>query len=111
MNHNVTRRSFLSFAAAGAAVVSLAACGGNSAAGGSAAKAAYAAPAKDLSAELSYAIWDAAQKPAMQQIMSEFNKQYPNIKVTIDVTPSKVRPTGRRSRHRQAATPCRTFSG
>ncbi|GAB2735347.1 extracellular solute-binding protein [Arthrobacter bambusae] len=89
MNHNVTRRSFLSFAAAGAAVVSLAACGGNSAAGGSAAKAAYAAPAKDLSAELSYAIWDAAQKPAMQKIVTEFNKQYPNIKVTIDVTPSK----------------------
>ncbi|BAS13259.1 protein involved in carbohydrate transport [Arthrobacter sp. Hiyo8] len=78
---------------------------------GSAAKAAYAAPAKDLSAELSYAIWDAAQKPAMQKIVTEFNKQYPNIKVTIDVTPSKARPTGRRSKPRQAATPFRTFSG
>ncbi|SDL19039.1 multiple sugar transport system substrate-binding protein [Arthrobacter sp. ov407] len=87
MTH-LTRRSILSLAALGAATATLAACSGGAATGGAAA-AAYTAPAKDISATLTYAIWDAAQKPAMQKIVDLFNVQYPNIKVNIDVTPSK----------------------
>jgi len=91
MNQHLNRRSFLSFAAIGAAAVTLAACGTTSGSSGNDAAASgdFKAPAKDLSATLTYAIWDAAQKPAMQKIIAEFNKQYPNIKINIDVTPSK----------------------
>ncbi|WP_285726179.1 ABC transporter substrate-binding protein [Psychromicrobium xiongbiense] len=84
----LNRRSFLSMAALSAATVSLAACGSGSnspTSGGST----YTPPAKDLKATLTYAIWDAAQKPAMVKIVEQFNAQYPNITVNIDVTPSK----------------------
>ncbi|WP_165932979.1 sugar ABC transporter substrate-binding protein [Rhizobium sp. BK251] len=36
---------------------------------------------------ISYAMWDAAQVPAMQQIIAEFNETHPNIEVKIQVTP------------------------
>ncbi|MGM7774564.1 ABC transporter substrate-binding protein [Arthrobacter sp. KNU-44] len=87
MNKPLDRRSFLSLTALGAATVSLAACGGGSTGGGTAAGGAYTAPATDTSATLTYAIWDEAQKPGMQKIIDSFNKQYPNIKVNIDITP------------------------
>lgn len=90
MKQHLNRRSFLSLTAIGAATVTLAACGSNNGgAGNEAAATDYTAPAKDLSATLTYAIWDASQKPAMQKIIDEFNKQYPSIKINIDVTPSK----------------------
>lgn len=88
MTTPLDRRSFLSLAALGAATVSLAACGASTG-GGTAAGGSYTAPATDLSATLTYAIWDAAQKPGMQRIIDSFNKQYPNIRVNIDLTPSK----------------------
>ena len=36
---------------------------------------------------LSYALWDQAQVPAMQQIIDEFEKAYPDINVKIQLTP------------------------
>jgi multiple sugar transport system substrate-binding protein len=36
---------------------------------------------------LSYALWDAAQVPAMEQIIAEFKQAHPNIDVKIQVTP------------------------
>lgn len=36
---------------------------------------------------LSYALWDAAQVPAMEQIIAEFREEHPNIDVKIQVTP------------------------
>lgn len=87
MKKPLDRRSFLSFAVLGAATVSLAACGGGKNGAGPAPDAVFTAPAADLSATLTYAIWDAAQKPGMQQIIDSFNEQYPNIKVNIDVSP------------------------
>lgn len=36
---------------------------------------------------LSYAVWDAAQVPAMEQIIAEFKQVHPNIDVKIQVTP------------------------
>ncbi|MCW3816018.1 sugar ABC transporter substrate-binding protein [Micromonospora sp. DR5-3] len=38
--------------------------------------------------ELSYRIWDKNQQPAMQQIVDKFQAANPNIKVTIQLTPS-----------------------
>ena len=36
---------------------------------------------------LSYALWDEAQAPAMQQIIDEFHKAHPDIDVKIQLTP------------------------
>lgn len=36
---------------------------------------------------LSYALWDAAQVPAMEQIIAEFKQTHPNIDIKIQVTP------------------------
>ncbi len=36
---------------------------------------------------LSYAFWDQAQAPAMEQIISEFEKDHPNITIKTQVTP------------------------
>ncbi|WGD37819.1 sugar ABC transporter substrate-binding protein [Lysinibacter sp. HNR] len=41
----------------------------------------------DTSASISYAVWDENQVPALKQNIADFNKEYPNIEVTIDVTP------------------------
>ncbi len=37
---------------------------------------------------LTYGIWDKNQEPAMQQIVSAFEKQNPNITVNIELTPN-----------------------
>ncbi|WP_022889699.1 ABC transporter substrate-binding protein [Agromyces italicus] len=42
---------------------------------------------KDMTAEISYAYWDATQEKAIDQIIEEFNEEYPNITVKTDVTP------------------------
>lgn len=47
---------------------------------------ATAAPS-DLSAEINYSFWDENQRPAIEKNIEDFNKQYPNIKVSLNVTP------------------------
>jgi multiple sugar transport system substrate-binding protein len=37
--------------------------------------------------ELTYGIWDAAQQPAMQQIVDSFERQHPDVTVRIVLTP------------------------
>lgn len=44
---------------------------------------------KDTAAELTYAIWDENQQPFVEQSIAEFNKEYPNIKITVALTPYK----------------------
>lgn len=41
----------------------------------------------ELSAKITYAMWDATQEPAMKQIVEAFNKEYPGVQVTTEVTP------------------------
>ncbi|WP_269045808.1 ABC transporter substrate-binding protein [Paenarthrobacter sp. Z7-10] len=56
--------------------------------GGGASEPAKAGPAPtDLKAEITYGYWDVNQKPAMDKVISQFNQDYPNIKVTSEVTP------------------------
>ncbi|KHK95743.1 hypothetical protein LK09_18095 [Microbacterium mangrovi] len=85
------RRTFLRAAVLGGASlglgVTLAGCSTPSSTTGTGA-AAYKAPAKNLAATISYAIWDVNQQPAMQKIIAAFNKVYPNITVNIQLTPS-----------------------
>jgi multiple sugar transport system substrate-binding protein len=69
-------RMALALAAAAATTsLLLAGCAGGGGGGG------------DEKVTLSYAIWDAEQKPAMQKVVDEFEKKNPNIDVKIQVTP------------------------
>ena len=66
------RRTVALLAAAASVSLVLAGCSGN---------------AGSDKVTLSYAIWDAPQKPAMQKIVDEFEKKNPNIQVKIQLTP------------------------
>lgn len=63
--------------------LALSACGGTT--GGGAATTLD----KDTKAELTYALWDEKQQPFIEESIKEFNKEYPNIKITIALTPYK----------------------
>ncbi|KQV07530.1 ABC transporter substrate-binding protein [Leifsonia sp. Root112D2] len=69
------------------AVALLAGC--SSGAGGTASGSsdAYKPPAKSLAANITYALWDQTQVKAIDANLKEFNKEYPKIKVNVDVTP------------------------
>ena len=71
-SRSARRRAAVLLAAAASVSLVLAGCSGN---------------AGSDKVTLSYAIWDAPQKPAMQKIVDEFEKQNPNIQVKIQVTP------------------------
>jgi len=47
----------------------------------------YEAAAKDLKAKITYGVWDQTQVDAIDANIAEFNKQYPNIDVNVNVTP------------------------
>jgi len=47
----------------------------------------YTPPASDLTAEITYAFWDATQQEAIEANIEGFNEEYPNISVNLDVTP------------------------
>lgn len=40
----------------------------------------------DVKGKVSYAIWDINQEPAMKELVADFNKTYPNVDVSVDVT-------------------------
>lgn len=72
-----------------AALVAFGIALGGCAASPSASSAPAGALAKDTKAELNYAIWAEAQRPFIEKNIADFNKTYPNIKVTVAVTPYK----------------------
>ncbi|CAM4242468.1 sugar ABC transporter substrate-binding protein [Bacillus manliponensis] len=42
---------------------------------------------KDEKVEIRYALWDKKQLPAVEQIIKDFNKKHPNIKVKVELAP------------------------
>lgn len=60
---------------------------GCSSSGGSASPAEYKAPDKDLKASITYGVWDQNQVAAIDENIAAFNEEYPNIDVTVNVTP------------------------
>jgi multiple sugar transport system substrate-binding protein len=72
-----------SLAGVAAVALTLSACGG----GDDAAEDGAAVAPTDAQAEITYAIWDENQKPAIDQNIKDFNEQYPGIEVTVDLTP------------------------
>jgi multiple sugar transport system substrate-binding protein len=67
----------------------LAACGSDDSEGGgnAAPTESFSSPAADLSADLTYAVWDQNQVDAIKANLEGFNKEYPDIKVTVTATP------------------------
>ena len=59
----------------------------NPAGAGAASAGTYTAPSKTLSANITYALWDQSQVAAIKSNIKAFNRIYPKIKVTVDVTP------------------------
>lgn len=64
--------------------IALTACGSGD--GGDTA-AEYAPADSDLTASLTYGVWDQNQVPAIEENLAAFNELYPNIDVTVNVTP------------------------
>ncbi|MCS5717164.1 sugar ABC transporter substrate-binding protein [Herbiconiux sp. CPCC 205763] len=62
-------------------------CAGSGSGAGTGSSGEYAAPAKDLSADITYGVWDQQQVAAIDENIAAFNEIYPNIKVTVNVTP------------------------
>ena len=47
----------------------------------------YTAPDADLTASITYGVWDQNQVPAIEENIAAFNEIYPDIDVTVNVTP------------------------
>ncbi|MCQ1986011.1 sugar ABC transporter substrate-binding protein [Arthrobacter sp. zg-Y844] len=47
----------------------------------------YSAADKDLTAEITYGVWDKNQVAAIEENITAFNEEYPNIDVSVNVTP------------------------
>ncbi|MGG7464794.1 ABC transporter substrate-binding protein [Plantibacter sp. YIM 135347] len=69
----------------GAAVLVAGCSSGGS--GGGAPSGEYTPADKDLKAEITYGLWDQAQVAAIDANIKQFNKEYPNITVNVNVTP------------------------
>src|SRR5690625_7760395 len=64
----------------------------------------------EISASLNYGIWDDVQAPAMEEIISAFNEEYPNIEVNITIAPFDqyfTRLQTQRSEERRVGKECR----
>lgn len=79
------RRILVGAVAALGAAALLAGCSTSS--GASSSGGDYTAAAKDTKANLTYAVWDENQVKAIKANLKGFNEEYPDIKVSVDVTP------------------------
>lgn len=70
--------------AAAVLATSLAACGDNGGSGSGSDAKVPDDPAQ-VKGDITYAIWDVNQQPAMQEIVKAFNQKYPNVKVSISL--------------------------
>ncbi|WP_150307547.1 ABC transporter substrate-binding protein [Planctomonas psychrotolerans] len=78
------RRRTAALAGAAGLVLLVSGCSGGGAPAGSGE---YTEPEADLSAEITYGVWDQNQVPAIEENIAAFNEEYPDIDVTVNVTP------------------------
>lgn len=79
------RRAAGALALASALALTATAC--STAGDGAATPEEYAAPDSDLTATITYGLWDQNQVPAIEENIAAFNELYPNITVDVSVTP------------------------
>ncbi|RPE78477.1 MULTISPECIES: sugar ABC transporter substrate-binding protein [unclassified Frondihabitans] len=80
-------RRRLTLVVAAAVGVALLATGCSASSSNTGSSSTYEAPSKDTKAELTYGVWDQTQVKAIKANLAGFNKEYPNIKVNVNVTP------------------------
>lgn len=80
-----TGRTIGALAMMSAVALTAAACSGGGS--GPSSSAEYAAPDSDLSATITYGLWDQNQVPAIEESIEAFNELYPNVTVNLSVTP------------------------
>ncbi|MEW2504416.1 sugar ABC transporter substrate-binding protein [Amycolatopsis sp. NPDC047767] len=80
-------RRALAAVAGTVAAATLAACSSTGASTASDSDTPYSPPDANISANLTYAVWDQTQVKAINANLAEFTKKYPNVKVNVDVTP------------------------
>ncbi len=80
-------RRRLTLGVAAAVGVALLATGCSASSSNTGSSSTYEAPSKDTKAELTYGVWDQTQVKAIKANVAGFNKEYPNIKVNVNVTP------------------------
>ncbi|WP_299954115.1 sugar ABC transporter substrate-binding protein [uncultured Modestobacter sp.] len=68
-----------------AVALTVAGCGDSSSGGGEAA--AYEPASSDLSATITYGVWDQNQVPVIEQNIAAFNEEFPDVTVNVNVTP------------------------
>jgi multiple sugar transport system substrate-binding protein len=85
MTQPLRHRVLGALALAGAVALTASACSAGS--GDAAAPEKYAAPDSDLTATITYGLWDQNQVPAIEENIAAFNEKYPNITVNVSVTP------------------------
>lgn len=78
-------RALGALAMASAVTLAATACSGGGASTGGSGE--YSAPEEDLTAEITYGLWDQAQVDAIEESIAGFNEIYPNITVNLSVTP------------------------
>jgi len=79
------RRGIAALAGVAGLALALSGCSGGGGAGGGSGE--YTAPEDDLSAKITYGVWDQNQVPAIQENIDAFNEEYPDVDVTVNVTP------------------------
>lgn len=82
-----TRTALLGIAAALSIALLASGCSSSSGGGGGSDSGSYKAPDKSLKADITYGVWDQTQVKAIDANLVGFNKEYPNIKVNVNVTP------------------------
>ncbi len=81
----VSKKAIAAFMIVGA--LSLAGCSGDGGKKDEPASGGEAAGSSDISGEITYGYWDDDQTPALKKNIEDFNKLYPDVKVTLNQTP------------------------
>ncbi|MET1052178.1 MAG: sugar ABC transporter substrate-binding protein [Mycetocola sp.] len=87
MTPSPTPRRRITAGVAGAVGLILAVSGCSSDGGSGGGSGEYAAPDSDLTASITYGLWDQNQVAAIEENIAAFNEEYPNIEVNVNVTP------------------------
>jgi multiple sugar transport system substrate-binding protein len=84
-NNRWVGRALGTLALTSAVALAAAACSAGGSGGGGTGE--YAPAAEDLTASITYGLWDQSQVAAIEDSIAGFNELYPNIEVNVSVTP------------------------
>lgn len=86
---SLSRRSLLFAGVGAAAATTLVGCGNNSNPSAPSSASAMASNPADVSGDISYGFWDVNQQKMLESLIEAFKKEYPNVNVSLQLTPWK----------------------